>query len=407
MQGQRSSQDPTTETTEQDPVFNVGLFEDFVAPGAEELDYVRLLSVPAIVAELRRVVANPHSSEKFVQQASRQLARLAEAGVPGAAPDEWWGSLGVSEHAAFPIRTLSPSTLEKGLNCPMNATLSKLSRLQEATEPIIRGNLVHGYFEATATGADKAAAAQLIKDAFSRLVSVPPWLQEATNTKWDEMIRKLDLWLQVQDAATELVGMEVPVDVTLPNGVRINGRIDRVDATDAGYRIIDLKTGNSTIYQGEVDDHRQLEAYQLAFRHGRLVTNSDGESPSVSVITAKDAEGLEVDTAVIVQPTAAKKDINVREQARKSDEELDALAAQLPELMKNLTGPRLLARVGKACDHCSFINICPAQVEGEIIPKLEEETTNEDNHQPPNKNTQLPPKNKQRGKGDRANDCSR
>lgn len=384
-------QDPISERTEgakestaEEALLNVGLFEDYAnvtAEGdlaAEDLDYVRLLSVPAIVAELRRVVANPHASKAFVRQASRQLARLAQAGVPGAAPDEWWGARGVSEHEPVSMRALSPSTLESGLECPMRATLNKAARGQESSESLVRGNLVHGYFEATALGADKEQAAQLVKYAFNQLVNVPVWLAEVTSNKWDEMIRKLDLWIQVHNATTELVGMEVAVDVTLPNGVRIKGRIDRLDKTDSGYRIVDLKTGNATISQRAVDEHRQLEAYQLALRYGKVVTKPDGTVEIVTANAAGDKEntGLDIDTAVIVQPTANKKEINVREQARRTDEELAALADQLPELVKNLTGPRLLATVGSHCTFCNFANICPARTEGEIIPRREEDSTN-------------------------------
>lgn len=376
------AQDPISERAPQDEILNVGLFEDYASLSAqsnlaaEELDYVRLLSAPAIVAELRRVVANPHASKTFVQQASRQLARLAQAGVPGAAPDEWWGALGVSEHEPVYMQALSPSTLESGLECPLRTTLNKAARGQESSESLVRGNLVHGYFEATALGADKDQAAYLVKDAFNQIVNVPQWLVEATSEKWDEMIRKLDLWTQVHNSTTELVGMEVAVDVSLPNGVRIKGRIDRLDKTDSGYRIVDLKTGNATISQRAVDEHRQLEAYQVALRHGKIVTNSDG---TIAIVTAdttgrKGQSGLEIDTAVIVQPTANKKDINVREQARRSDEELAALADQLPELVKNLTGPRLLAKVGSHCAFCQFANICPAREEGEIVPRREDDS---------------------------------
>src|SRR5690606_19244775 len=49
----------------------------------------RLLSVPALVAELRRVVTDPGELGSRRRQAARQLNRLAGAGIPGADPDAW------------------------------------------------------------------------------------------------------------------------------------------------------------------------------------------------------------------------------------------------------------------------------------------------------------------------------
>lgn len=360
--------DTISEGDAADPVLNVGLFEDY-QPQAQELDYVRLLSVPAMVAELRRVVSNPHSSPAFVEQAARQLARLAEAGVPGADPEQWWGALGRSEQKSLGVTTISPSSLERALDCPMNASLSKLSRLQETTEAIIKGNLTHGYFEATSLGVDTREAGELIRDAYIDLVQAPTWMQDTVVNSWDTMIRKLDMWVDVNNARTELVGMEVPVDVTLPNGVRIKARVDRLDKTEAGYRIIDLKTSATAMSNDAVADNKQLEAYQLALRHGAVKQLNDG------TVMITNGNGMDVDTAVILQPATKTKTATVREQARKDNQQLDELAAQLPDLLKNLAGPRLLAKVGSHCKNCEFITICPAQVEGDMIPKLEEGST--------------------------------
>ncbi|HEX6872075.1 MAG TPA: ATP-dependent helicase, partial [Micromonosporaceae bacterium] len=51
----------------------------------------RPLTLPALVAELRNTVTDADAPDPLRLAAASQLARLAEAGVAGADPDEWWG----------------------------------------------------------------------------------------------------------------------------------------------------------------------------------------------------------------------------------------------------------------------------------------------------------------------------
>ena len=77
-----------------------------LAQATDILPLTRLLSVPAIVAELRRALMADSTTEKIKKQAARQLARLAKAGVPGADPSQWWGINGRSEHTTLPVYRL-------------------------------------------------------------------------------------------------------------------------------------------------------------------------------------------------------------------------------------------------------------------------------------------------------------
>jgi superfamily I DNA/RNA helicase len=51
----------------------------------------RKFLLPGLVAELRGVLVDPNSGEDELAAAAEQLARLAEAGVSGAHPRDWWG----------------------------------------------------------------------------------------------------------------------------------------------------------------------------------------------------------------------------------------------------------------------------------------------------------------------------
>src|SRR5690606_9596815 len=61
--------------------------DQMVRPGLLQ----RPLTLPALVAELRTVACDGGAPVALRRAAAGQLARLARAGVPGAAPDEWWG----------------------------------------------------------------------------------------------------------------------------------------------------------------------------------------------------------------------------------------------------------------------------------------------------------------------------
>jgi putative RecB family exonuclease len=63
--------------------------------------------------------------------------------------------------------------------------------------------------------------------------------------------------------------LEERFDVRL-GGHRLTGAIDRVDATDSGYEVIDYKLDRELRSQGELDEDLQLGLYHLALReaHG-------------------------------------------------------------------------------------------------------------------------------------------
>ena len=70
---------------------------------------------------------------------------------------------------------------------------------------------------------------------------------------------------------------------------------------------------------------------------------------------------------MLVFPNTRKTTLSTREQAAKTGEELDALAAALDGLPEETAGPTLLAVVGPQCDRCAVRALCPIQPEGATI----------------------------------------
>ncbi len=88
-----------------------------------------MLSANAVVGRLRGVVCAPQASVSDAMRdcAAAQLARLAEAGVPGADPAGWYGMSPVSttepmwstEDHPDHVVTLTPSSLQTLTDCPL------------------------------------------------------------------------------------------------------------------------------------------------------------------------------------------------------------------------------------------------------------------------------------------------
>lgn len=330
--------------------------------GPSELDYddtdvhTSVLSVPAFVAQLRRVVLDDSEPKTRRAQARRQLARLAQAGVPGAHPDEWWGarevaSLSPADKSAW----VSPSAVDKLLQCPLQAIFSKLGLEEETTLNLVRGNMAHAFLEAIGTGAEVETAAAVTRAAYAEMVDVPPWQQEHELADFAQLLERIARWLENSRATFETVAVEAPVRVELDNGVTINGFIDRLEKSGEDYFVVDLKTGKNAPPQAEVDSHAQLATYQLALRHGQF----DREAGVV-----RTGPGLPVGGGVLVFPRVERAEVLTRTQACLGEEELQEFAAQLPLLVQERRGPHVTARENTKCDECQFRNICPIQPEG-------------------------------------------
>lgn len=334
----------------------------------ELCDYPRLLSQPSIVAELRRVVCNPQASPPAVQVAAAQLARLARADIFGAHPDQWWGLRGPStDQQVLDITsgaTVSPSRIESGLTCPLRAALGNLGEEDDTPIHLIKGNLVHAAAEAYVAGVPRDQVTQLVREAYSSVLNSPRWRTQYDLKEWDAIIDCTLNYVETHD----LVGAEIPilVDVaTMPDGtpIRIAGRMDRLELNaDGDYLIVDLKTSKHMPAQKSMSDHQQLAAYQLALSQGTLI--------DARVVTRTDDEpALPLGGGVLIFPAnrTAKGAAGKRDQAPKDAAQLAEFAAMLPQLVADLTGPQLEARINDNCDHCQLKKMCPAHNEGQAL----------------------------------------
>ncbi|WKD57058.1 Putative ATP-dependent DNA helicase YjcD [Corynebacterium capitovis DSM 44611] len=313
------------------------------------------------IAQLRRVVNSTDVDPSSRRQAARQLARLADAGVPGADPTQWWTMTEPSTAAALPVRTqISPSRIESLLQCPLRSVLERMVGF-DAVLPTIWGSMAHAYFEAVGRGVDEAVARRKTVAARTEADTAPRWKAEHDIAEFEAMLERASAWLASRRETFEQVAVEAEVDVEVASGVSIRGRVDRIEREESGaLHIIDFKTGSTVLTDAEAANNPQLKAYQLALARGVI----RGER----VVTADTFDEIEpVGGAQLVYPKRDTSTMCYRQQAPQTEEQLEEFTAAILPLPQLSSGPLLTARTGTHCERCAVRALCPVQPEGQVI----------------------------------------
>ncbi len=226
----------------------------------------RWLSLPALVADLRRTASDPGKPDPLRRAAARQLARLADAGVRGAAPGDWYALTELSDAAPIVgdgerVR-LSPSHLETFTRCGLRWLLE--SAVGAGHPDVLRhlGTVIHAAAQLIAEGATEQAVAGRIDEIWHHLDFGSVWYGTRQRELAEKMVRKFLDWHAANPR--ELVATEQALKVQVGR-VEITGRVDRLERDGQGRGVIvDLKTGGSAPHDDDLDRHPQLGVYQLA-----------------------------------------------------------------------------------------------------------------------------------------------
>ncbi|HXV91866.1 MAG TPA: ATP-dependent DNA helicase, partial [Pseudonocardia sp.] len=343
----------------------------------------RALMLAELVGELRRAVCEPEPAVEDPaagpgraaraqrrRRAAVQLARLAEAGVPGAHPDEWYGLAPLSSEA--PLRApgevvpVSPSDVEKIVRCPLRWVLERHGGGEVGALAAVTGSLVHALVQAAAAGAPPAELEEALRSAWSRLDAGAPWFGRRELARVRGMLAAFDEWVRTSRAeGLRLVAVEQPVTLQLPapggpegrrgagGGVRLGGRVDRLEVDREGRPVVvDVKTGKTALSARQVAEHPQLAVYQLAAAlgaFGDLVDAAAGPGGARLVYLAdRKASGQAKEPA---QPPLGEAELaHWREVVR--------------ECAELTSGGAFLARVGPDCDRCPVRTSCPVSGSG-------------------------------------------
>ena len=333
----------------------------------------RPLSLPGIVAELRRAVADDDSPPALRAAAAERLAVLATADhhghplAPQADPGSWWGIRGrtASTHPLRPSDepvTMSATTLEALLACPTRWFLEhEAGGERETSASQGLGLVVHALADRVGkgelSGADDLMA--LVDEVWGQLSFRTPWSGAKERAEVQAALERFVRW-QARVGAREVLATErrLTADVTLPDGqaVRLVGYADRLEVdADGRVVVVDLKTGKYPPLDKDLPANPQLGLYQHMINHGAaddLVP--DAESGGAELLQLR----REVRGEVKVQ----------RQPPQQADGEgKTAVESQLIEAVALVRSERLVARAGPHCDQCDFHSVCPIKGTGTVL----------------------------------------
>ncbi|GGN77004.1 hypothetical protein GCM10011610_23000 [Nocardia rhizosphaerihabitans] len=344
--------------------------DDTGEPGALPVaDPGRALVMHALVAELRGVVCDPTTAPDRRDRAAHQLARLADAGVPGTDPGDWYGTAELSSDRELwddddsPIG-LSPSTVELLRTCPLRWALERHGGTDGDNPHAVKGNLVHTLVQALAGEVPEAQVRAALDQAWKTVDPATGWHSRQELRRTEAMLETFLAWVRTTRGELTQAGVEVPVDCVLParaddeRAVRIRGRIDRLERDAQGrFVIVDVKTGKTPVSAKAVADHAQLATYQVAAAHGAL-DEEEADSP------VADPGGARL---VYVAKPHNKTGATERAQTALDAEGLETWRDTIHDAAAATRGPGYLAVRNDGCRHCPVAGSCPVQDTGRQV----------------------------------------
>jgi superfamily I DNA/RNA helicase/RecB family exonuclease len=313
----------------------------------------RWLALPALVADLRRTVADQARPGPLRAAAAAQLARLAAAGVRGADPRDWYALTEPSDDDPIVADgervRLSPSHVETFTRCGLRWLLE--SAVGAGRPDVLRhlGTVIHAAAQLIAEGESESAVADRIDDIWHHLDFGSVWYGSRQRELAERMVRKFLAWHAANPR--ELIATEQSLRVRVGR-VEITGRVDRLERDDQGRGVIvDLKTGGTAPREEELDRHPQLGVYQLAVLLGAF--------ERLGVIDPGGAELVQVGKAGLTARAKVQ-----HQRALAEDPDPDWAGELVAAVATGMAGPVYRARVNPGCRTCPVASCCPVQPDG-------------------------------------------
>jgi superfamily I DNA/RNA helicase/RecB family exonuclease len=305
-----------------------------------------------LVAELRAAVCDATAPAAVREVAAAELARLAAAGVRGADPDVWWGLADVSDDSplADPDRPVpvSPSRIDSFLRCEVRTVLQDLGAKDGDTISASLGTLVHEVAATAPPGATVAELEAMLDAQWPALEFGAAWFSVNERKRATRILGRLVQWLVDSRVALDLVDIERDFGVEVGDAY-LNGRVDRLERDrDGNLVVIDLKTGKNKVKSGDMAEHPQLGAYQLAVESGGFGAGEhSGGAMLVQLATGGAAEQ--------------------RQEPLSSAEDPDWIRARVAAVAERLRGSEFSATQNSYCPNCDLASCCPLQTAGRPV----------------------------------------
>lgn len=314
-----------------------------------------VLSAAALVGRLRSVVCAPFGSvaEAERETAAKQLARLADADVPGADPSQWHGMTSLStqeplwegdDHTAV----LSPSTLQTLTDCPLRWFAERHGGADRSGLQPVLGSVIHALV--AQSGKSEEQLMSELEGLWDGVRFESPWYAANELDRHRAMVSAFVAWRSATRHELTEIGTEVDIEGVLAEpaegfpGVRVRGRVDRLERDPEGRLVVvDVKTGKSPVTKDDAQRHAQLGLYQLAVAEGAC---AEGDQPGGGRLV------------YVAKPSAS--GATQREQTPMTEESHAQWRDSVRQAAAATAGPRFVARVNTGCANCPIKASCPA-----------------------------------------------
>lgn len=343
-------------------------FLDLVEP-CDEDDDPRRTTAPApldlrgLVAGLRARLEDAVRRGEPDDGAAAVLARLADAGVPGADPDQWHGLAAPSSDAPLWPQgqrvPVSPSRVETAGTCTLRWALEAAGGTAPSSTRQSLGTLVHALAQTFPRGGREEMLAELDRR-WPELGLGSGWPATLERRRAEAMVARLAGYLAT---AGEPLAVEARFELQLDRAV-VRGTLDRVERAVAGpegedgaggtpVRVVDLKTGRTAPSAQEATTNPQLGAYQLAVDAGTVEGLPPGSrSAGAQLVYVSDVNKSQ---AAVRQQPALGPDTPAEPSWARS---------HIEEVAERMAASSFAATANALCDRCPVRRSCPLRDEG-------------------------------------------
>lgn len=326
------------------------------------------LTLRGAVAEMRRRL----TQDRDDAEARDSLVMLAAEQVPGAHPEEWYGVLPPSTESPLvdldgdpeSVVPVGPSELERAERCPLDWAVARLGGGDGGVAASL-GTLLHRVIEAAETTADPDELFAGVVAEWGKLSFEAEWESERTLRLARAMVQGVSEYLDgFARSGRRLLdteaGFEIPVGRAVLRGVA--DRVELGPGLEAGLdegtgavgeiSILDLKTGRQPPSKAELEQHAQLQAYQLAVLLGAFGADDASELAKNDAGRAQNDAGPANGGArlLYVHPEATKGRGYVElRQAPLDAEARQSLLERIADIAGTMAGASFTARIEHHC----------------------------------------------------------